>query len=78
MLSSCIVATNVNFFRLVNLSPFVAQSIIARSGNTAQHACDSVVYLDSIVLVVIVVCMTYTHNTGQLAISMIYPVQDLT
>ena len=54
------------------------QSITARRrGIAAQHACNSAIYSDSIVLVTIVVCMTDTQNTGQLAILMIYPVQDL-
>ena len=78
ILSSWMVATNVNFFCLVKLSPFVAQSITARSGIAAWHAWDSAVYSDSIVLVAIVDYMTNTRKTGQLAILMIYPVRDLT
>ena len=64
ILSLCIVVTNVNFIHLVNLSPFVAQLIIARRGIVARHACNSAVYLDPMVLVVIVFCMTDTNNIG--------------
>ena len=73
MLSLYIVAMNINFFRLVNLSPFVT-----RRGIAARQAWNSVVYSDYMVLVAIIVCMVDTHNTGQLAISMIYPVLHLT
>ena len=78
MLSSCIVATNINFLCLVNLSPFVAQSMTTRRGIAALHTYDSAVYSNSMVLVVIFVCIIDTQSTEQLAISMTYLAQNLT
>ena len=43
-----------------------------------RSACESAVYSDSMVLVAIIICIVDTRSTGQLAILMINPVQDLT
>ena len=78
ILSLYTVALNVNSLCLVNLRPFVAHSIMERSGIADRSACESVIYSDSVVLVAIVICIVDTHSTGQLAISIMYAVQDLT
>ena len=71
MLSSYTVALNINSLSLVNLRPFAAHSIIERRGIAERSAIDSVVYSDSILLVVIVIYIVGTHRTA-------YLVQDLT